>query len=240
MDVQELTDRLYDREAGHYEAEQGHGIRDENEWEAWRHDLAPALARFPGKRVVDVGAGTGVMSRLLGQQDFIVEGIDTSPGMVAEAQRLLPSKLASQVSFRVGDAHEDLFPAESFDAVVSRQVVCHLRDPLLAFRTWRRWLKADGMVIVIDGFWPRREWASGDLAGIVDLLPLSCVQTIGTVAYLLTEAGFTVEDRGWLERVNQQVAASEPGATERSPRYMVVARKIRQEEPHGPNGKVQE
>jgi ubiquinone/menaquinone biosynthesis C-methylase UbiE len=225
MDAQEQSNRLYDREAGRYEDEAGHGIGGEEEREAWRRDLAPALARFPGTRVVDVGAGTGVLSRLLAEQGFVVEGIDASAGMVAEARRRLPPKLADRVSFRVGDTHEDLFPAGSFDAVVSRQVVCHLRDPLRAFRHWHRWLKPEGVAVVVDGFWPRHGWSSGELAGLVDLLPLSCVQTLGTVAYLLTEAGFSVEHRGWMEGVNRQVAAAEPVATERRPRYLVVARK---------------
>jgi ubiquinone/menaquinone biosynthesis C-methylase UbiE len=145
--------------------------------------------------------------------------------MVAEAQPRLPPSLADQVSFMVGDAHTDRFPADSFDAVVSRQVVCHLHDPLQAFRHWHRWVKQSGTVMVIDGFWSRQGWTSGALADSIDHLPLSCVQTLGTVAYLLEEAGFTIGHRGWLETVNQHVAASEPGSTSRSPRYIILGQK---------------
>lgn len=225
MDTGQLTARLYDQAATRYEDEPGHGIQTEQERGAWLADLTPALAHVPGRQVIDVGAGTGVLTRLLAEQGFNVDGVDTSQGMVEEARKRLPASLKSRVSFRVGDAHDDLFSAGSVDAVVSRQVICHLHDPLQAFRNWRKWLKPDGIVIVIDGFWPRQGWASGELAGLVDLLPLSCVQTIGTAAYLLTQAGFSVEHRGWLEAVNRQVSLAEPGATDRRPRYIVVARK---------------
>jgi hypothetical protein len=79
---------------------------------------------------------------------------------------------------------------------------------------------------VVDGFWAREAWVEGDLKQDVDDLPLCCVETIATAAYLLREAGLVVERRGWLERVNRLAAAAEPGATRRCPRYAVVARKL--------------
>jgi ubiquinone/menaquinone biosynthesis C-methylase UbiE len=225
VDIQARSNQLYDRIANHYESEPGHGISSDAEQQAWKNDLAPVLAGIPGKRVTDVGCGTGVLTRLLAREGFSVEGIDSSPAMVAEARRLLPVELADQVSFSVGDAHSDHFQENLFDAVLSRQVVCHLHDPLQAFRQWLKWLKPGGLVIVIDGFWSRQRWASGDLADDLDALPLSCVQTLGTVAYLLEAVGFDVEQRKWLEAVNQSVAIAEPGAIQRAPRYIVVARK---------------
>lgn len=143
--------------------------------------------------------------------------------MVADAERCVPPELAGRVTFQIGDTHTDLFPAGSFDAVISRQVVCHLHDPLRAFRHWHTWIEPGGIAVVIDGFWSRQEWATGALSSTVDQLPLSCVQTIGTAAYLLTETDLAVTHRGWMDEVNRHVAVNQPGATQRSPRYLVIA-----------------
>jgi hypothetical protein len=55
---------------------------------------------------------------------------------------------------------------------------------------------------------------------MVDALPLSCLQTRGTIPYLLEQVRFRVVHTGWLERVNQTF-----GSTQTSPRYLVVASK---------------
>lgn len=104
----------------------------------------------------------------------------------------------------------------AFDCIVSRQVVCHLADPLAAFGHWHAWLRPGGWVLVIDGLWSREGWGDDALA---DSLPLSCLQTRGTVTHLLERAGFRVEHCVWLERVNQVL-----GSVSASPRYAVVAR----------------
>ena len=225
MGIGRITAHRYDEAAAHYEDEPGHGIQTGEERTAWMADLSRVLDGAPGRHVVDVGTGTGVLARLLAENGYRVDGVDISLGMIERARELLPSSLLAKVSYRVGDAQDDLFPAASVDAVVSRQVVCHLDDPIRAFRSWRRWLRPGGLVVVIDGFWGRKGWTGGPLADAVDQLPLSCVQTIGTAAYLLAQAELAVEHRGWLQAVNDQLAAADPGATERSPRYVVVARK---------------
>lgn len=54
----------------------------------------------------------------------------------------------------------------------------------------------------------------------MDALPLACLQTRGTIPYLLEQVGLRVVHNGWLERVNQAL-----GSTQSGPRYLVIARK---------------
>ena len=200
----------YDATAGSYDTQPGHGI-DEAERPAWERDVRPLLAIPPdaGVAVLGAGAGTGVFSRLLAEWGYRVIGIDVSQRMLDIAAANVPLHLAAQLDYRRGDAQEDAdaFPAGSFDLVASRQVVCHLSDPVRAFANWQRWLKPGGRVIAIDGLWSREGW-SGEFRDDIDRCPLSCVQTHRTLPYLLELAGFVVERCDWLENVNEPIVLS--------------------------------
>lgn len=216
-DIQAYTNQLYNQAATSYEEQPGHGFGDVAEQHAWDADIRDILHPAAGARVLDVGTGTGVLARLFAAWGCQVVGMDPAEQMLSEARRRTPPALAPALEFVCGDTQRDgeLFRDQSFDYIVSRQVVCHLSDPLLAFGHWRRWLTPRGRVLVIDGLWTRTGWNDDQLA---DQLPLSCVQTRGTLVYLLKTAGFHIEHCAWLDRVNRVLANA---AT--SPRYLVVA-----------------
>lgn len=218
FDIQSYTNQQYNQEAATYEEQLGHGFRDAAEQHAWEADIRDLLVPAEGARVLDVGTGTGVLARLFAAWGCNVVGIDPAEQMLVEARRRTPPSLLSSLTFLHGDAQQDghLFPDQSFDYIVSRQVVCHFSDPLLAFGHWRRWLTPTGRILIIDGLWTRAGWNDDAL---VDRLPLSCLQTRGTLVYLLQTAGFQIEHCGWLERVNLAL-----GSVTASPRYIVVAR----------------
>ncbi|HMR67261.1 MAG TPA: class I SAM-dependent methyltransferase [Anaerolineae bacterium] len=219
-ELQTLINTLYDPLAEKYDSEEGHGMT-EPERNCWRADILAVADFLENQTVLDVGTGTGELAELLSQEGCQIVGIDPAENMVAQARKKFALLPDHKVTFRVADTHyTPLFEAQSFDWIVSRQVVCHLYDPLLAFRNWHNWLKPGGQVMLIDGLWSRQGWSNSEL---VDQLPLSCLQTRATVSYLLENSGFKMGANQWLERVNAYLAHRQGESV--SLRYVIQARK---------------
>ena len=88
---------------------------DENYSFVWKlaGEMLALLDAKPGERIVDLGSGTGHLTRQLAERGAEVVGVDASREMIAEARRLHPGlrfEIADGRSFDVG---------ESFDAVFS-------------------------------------------------------------------------------------------------------------------------
>jgi SAM-dependent methyltransferase len=71
-----------------------------------------------GRRILDLGCGTGRHACLFAEAGYEVDGVDLSPNMITEALGQLPKELAGNVHYQVGDVRNvDL--GHKFDAVVS-------------------------------------------------------------------------------------------------------------------------
>lgn len=123
--------------------------------ELWRAELQHALlpiAHAPNRtlRVLDVGTGPGMFAVLLAQSGWHVTAIDTSPKMIAQAQH---NAQIHHVKFdtHTMQAHALDFAAETFDAIVSRNVMWTVADPAAAYAEFLRVLKPAGRVLVYDG-----------------------------------------------------------------------------------------
>jgi 2-polyprenyl-3-methyl-5-hydroxy-6-metoxy-1,4-benzoquinol methylase len=82
------------------------------------------IGPVPGRRILDVGTGTGRAAVVLAAGGGIVTAVDASEEMLDEAR----AKAAAQsvaVAFDVGDAHALQFSDRSFDVVVSLRVLMH-------------------------------------------------------------------------------------------------------------------
>jgi len=206
-------------EAQAYGKLQGLGWLTADEERAYLDDLRPSLQLAPGASVLDVGAGTGVMCSLLRRLPGIeLTALEPSAAMLALLQAK-PELANVRVINGFCDEPQDCdrFEAAQFDAIVSRQVVNGLFDPLLAFRHWHHWLKPAGTVVVIDGLYGRDGWP-GRWEEEVDALPLAASQSMASTPYLLEACGFHVE-------VAERMATVNALPTTRTPRYLVVARK---------------
>jgi len=89
------------------------------------------LGDVKGKRVLDMGCGTGRHALWCAEQGATVTAIDFSQGMLDQAQQ---KSHANKVAWQAHNLHEPLpFEDDSFDAIVSGLVLEHIRDLDLFF-----------------------------------------------------------------------------------------------------------
>lgn len=118
---------------------------------------------FPVRaRVLDVGCGTGVFTRVLAEWPNVasVIGIDSAPTLLAKAREAavgLPN-----VSFREGDSRALPFDADLFDVITFDSVFSHLPGPQQALDEAFRVLRADGSLAIFDGDYATATVALGD------------------------------------------------------------------------------
>jgi SAM-dependent methyltransferase len=206
-------------EAEAYGKVQGLGWLAADEQHAYRTDLARVVQFVDGARVLDVGAGTGVMCSLLCDLPGIeLTALEPSAAMLTVLQaRPELAKVKAINGFCDEPQDRDQFPPALFDGIVSRQLVNGLFDPLLAFRHWHHWLRPAGVVVVIDGLYGRDGWVDR-WQEEVDVLPLAASQSMASTPYLLEACGFRID-------AVERMAAVNALPTTRTPRYVVAARK---------------
>ena len=151
MDAKSVITARWDRSSRYYDSCPGHGIQSEREKEEWKSLLNRTLGDEP-LDVLDVGCGTGVLSLLLSETGHNVTGIDLSEGMLGRAKKKADDQNL-RAEFRLGDAENLSFDAESFDVVINRHLLWTLLEPEKAVAEWKRVLKPGGKLIIIDGNW---------------------------------------------------------------------------------------
>jgi ubiquinone/menaquinone biosynthesis C-methylase UbiE len=89
---------------------------------AWRIDVGgdetAALAELVdlrGRRILEVGAGDGRLTRLIAREAASVLGIDPDAERIAQARADLPAELAESVRLEVADVVELDVPEERYD-----------------------------------------------------------------------------------------------------------------------------
>ena len=107
-----------------------------------------------GERVLDVGCGTGVLTRLaadaVGPSGHVI-GIDPSPGMIAVARRKAALE-ASPAAFRLAAIEELPYPDGSFHVVLSSFMLHHLPPEVkqTGLSEVYRVLKDGGRLLAVD------------------------------------------------------------------------------------------
>ena len=98
----------------------------------------------PQASVLDIGAGTGVMSEFAYQckDKLRYVAVDPADGMLRFASEFLETHIAT--------AEELPFEDSSFDAIIMGESLHHLRNPDLAFEEAVRVLKKNGKLFIYD------------------------------------------------------------------------------------------
>ncbi|XP_015582654.2 phosphomethylethanolamine N-methyltransferase isoform X1 [Ricinus communis] len=104
----------------------------------------------PGQKVLDVGCGIGGGDFYMAENfDVEVIGIDLSINMISFAlERAIGLKCA--VEFEVADCTKKTYPDNSFDVIYSRDTILHIQDKPALFRSFYKWLKPGGKVLISD------------------------------------------------------------------------------------------
>ena len=111
------------------------------------------LGLTPDHHVLDVGCGSGGpalhLARLTGAR---VTGIDINADGIATATRqAADSGLVDRATFRVVDVDAALpFDADTFDAIISMDAMCHMPLRAHVLEQWRRVLKPGGRAVFTD------------------------------------------------------------------------------------------
>jgi SAM-dependent methyltransferase len=105
----------------------------------------------PNARVLEVGCGTGAVTRLLARRPGVAEavGVDPSPVFVAKAGELAAG--LGNASFEEGDGRRLRFGDGGFDVVISHTVLCHVPEPERVLAEAFRVLRPGGVLAVCDG-----------------------------------------------------------------------------------------
>ncbi len=108
-----------------------------------------------GERILDVGSGTGQLSRAMARVTGVrVLGVERSIEQIAEAERqAAQAGEAALIEFRQGEALQLPLRAEewgSFDVAHTRFLLEHLRDPLTAVKAMVRSVRPGGRIVLED------------------------------------------------------------------------------------------
>jgi len=143
--------RYWDEQAGSFDDEPDHGLRDPAVRDAWQRLLHAHLPPAPAD-VTDLGCGTGSLAVLLAQAGHRVRGIDLSDAMVSAAIAKADATGVT-ATFAQGDAGAPPFEPESADVALARHVLWALPQPSEALRRWVRLLRPGGRLVLIEGRW---------------------------------------------------------------------------------------
>ncbi len=148
----------------------------------------------PGKRVLDVGCGTGVLTRLaaaaVGPSGEVI-GIDPSVRMIAIARKKA-ARLKNGADFRLGIIEQLSFETGYFDVVLSSLMLHHLPPELkrAGLREVYRVLKPGGRLLVVDLDRPGHPvWWLLVWPGL--LIPTVAANLRGEIPSYLRRAGFS-------------------------------------------------
>jgi ubiquinone/menaquinone biosynthesis C-methylase UbiE len=158
-------------------------------------------------QVLDVGSGTGAVSRFLADLPSVgrVTGIDPSPVLVTHA-RSIGGPL--HLSFDQGDGRALPYAEAEFDLVVFHTVLCHVPGVEGALAEAFRVLRPAGQVAIFDGDYATSTVATGDadpLTVCVDAAIEAVVHDrwlVRRVRRLVEQAGFVagpLRSHGYVE-----------------------------------------
>ena len=117
--------------------------------EVWRNRITDHFDMSIPKRILDIGTGPGFFPMLLSGYGHEITAVDYSDVMLEKARSNCKER-GCKVEFIQMDAHALEFQDESFDLVISRNLIWNLERPKEAYREWTRVLRSNGTMMIFD------------------------------------------------------------------------------------------
>jgi arsenite methyltransferase len=116
----------------------------------------------PAARVLEIGCGTGAVTRAIARRPGVALaiGVDPSPVFVARAEELASG--ANNVEFVVGDGRALQFAEGDIDTVVVHTTLCHVPQPESLLGEAMRVLRPAGTLAICDGDYATITVATGE------------------------------------------------------------------------------
>lgn len=145
--------------------------------------------------LLDVATGTGNTALYFSPFVARVIGIDITPQMLEEAEKLNSQYNIKNITFQIGNASALEFSSNSLDLVTCRRAFHHFTDISLALQEMYRVLKPTRSLIIDDRSIPDNEYVDHTM-NLLDFLHYpSHMRDYGSQEWtnLLAEAGFEIE-----------------------------------------------
>ena len=156
--------------------------------------IARLLGLRPGKRLLEVGSGSGwpalYMARTTGCEAVLVDVPEDAIGIAAERAR--SERLTDQCAFAVADGGLLPFPDGTFDLVSHSDVLCCLEDKSGVLRTVRRVVR-NGARMVFSVISVTPGLSTADHARAIEAGP-PFVESDASYIDLLVKSGWDLED----------------------------------------------
>ena len=111
-----------------------------------RHEFLGNLSGL----ILDVGSGTGANFKYFNPQKTQIIAVEPSLAMMHKAK----AKTTGNINFIVMGVNDpkldDIIEPNSLDAIVSTLVLCTIPNPELALQNFKKWLKPNGKLILIE------------------------------------------------------------------------------------------
>lgn len=107
--------------------------------------IRETFAPLPGKRILDIGCGTGTLAKRLNQDGAVVTGIDPGAAALEQARAAVP-----EARFEAATGEALPFPDGSFDGAVMLNALHHVPDPAAALVEAARVLGPGECLVVVE------------------------------------------------------------------------------------------
>lgn len=122
-----------------------------------RHDRQLYLQNLKGK-VIDVGSGTGVNFEFFNKEVEVL-AIEPAIEMLNKSKVKIGDKQIQLINKGITDPSlDELIEPKSVDAIVCTLVLCTIPNPELALKQFKKWMKPEGELIIIEHIHSDKKW----------------------------------------------------------------------------------